>query len=310
MEKQYLKAVPFDKIQIPKMRRKPNPEKESELMASIEESGLYYPIILGPGDESGHYRLIAGMNRINAFFKLGRIAIPAYYYPTMSDAQMRLVEIDENLQRAELTQAEIKVAIAERKIAYEELHPETAFGTFTPADEIDPEVPKPKSFLKDAAEKTGRSERAVYRDAQIGKNLNPEAVNILSSIPETIKIANRQIDLEQLSKMPAHEQKAVAEYAVANKISSLPVAVREMDAPSKPEGKIPKTVLNPSPKAKAKFIDILDEIQEKMRLLDEKILPTALEDEVYWSNGMTESLEKKIAIVAESLLSIKKQLRQ
>ena len=84
-----------------------------------------------------------------------------------------------NLCRADLTPAQEAVAISRRKVIYEKMHPETIAakdggpgpakkrrqnGDASPADR----------FTKDTAAKTGKSERAVQRNATRGKKIGTD----------------------------------------------------------------------------------------------------------------------------------------
>lgn len=60
---------------------------------------------------------------------------------------------------------------AERKRAYEVLHPETAHGGDRKSSRQVGDLNAPGRFTADTAAKTGRSERAVQRDAERGEGL-------------------------------------------------------------------------------------------------------------------------------------------
>ena len=71
--------------------------------------------------------VIAGRHRLEAVRKLGWRRIRATIHDDDADAVL-LVEIDENLVRADLSPAERALHVAKRKELYEKLHPETKHG--------------------------------------------------------------------------------------------------------------------------------------------------------------------------------------
>lgn len=101
-----------------------------------------------------------------------RVRIDAIVTDGPADAQTELAEIDENLCRAELTDAERAAATARRKVIYEGMHPETGHGKAGPNKDA-----KLASFVNDTASKTGQSKRAVARDAARGEKVAPEVLN-------------------------------------------------------------------------------------------------------------------------------------
>jgi ParB/RepB/Spo0J family partition protein len=81
-----------------------------DLISSIKKHGLLHPIIL---DDSGN--LLAGRRRLEAFIQMGQGSIPARYFGTLSTTDQKLVELDENLRRQD-------ISWQERVLAVEQLH--------------------------------------------------------------------------------------------------------------------------------------------------------------------------------------------
>lgn len=87
-----------------------------ELVASIlkirklnpTSLGLLHPIILG--DEN---KLLAGRRRLEAFKSLGDTLIPARYFADLSPTDQKLVELDENLRRVDISWQNRCLAILE-----------------------------------------------------------------------------------------------------------------------------------------------------------------------------------------------------
>ena len=91
----------------------------TQLIESIKEIGLINPITIGADNN-----LIAGAHRIEAFKALGKEEIPAIVI-NETGLKARLIEIDENLIRNELSPIEYADQLAERQEIYEGLYPDT-----------------------------------------------------------------------------------------------------------------------------------------------------------------------------------------
>ncbi len=191
-------------------RRRPvDPEQVQVIAESVGEIGLQSPIAvrLDPADAAG-YRLVAGAHRIAAAAELGWTRIDALVVDG-SDDELALMEIDENLARAELTPLDRALFLAERKAIYLRLHPGAGkpgrprqsancakFAQF-----------QPRSFEEDAERQVGLSRRGVYRALEIGTGLVPTLAEALRDTP----LSRREGDLFRLARMPAADQEAAAE---------------------------------------------------------------------------------------------------
>lgn len=98
--------VPVAEITIPPDRQRSNAKADDGLISSIETNGLLNPIILND-DKS----LIAGERRLDAFRQLKRSTIPARFFSQLNQRQAHLVELQENLQREDLTWQELARSI-------------------------------------------------------------------------------------------------------------------------------------------------------------------------------------------------------
>ncbi len=163
-------------VYVPTGRRAVRPERVQSLAESIRDIGLLTPITVRADG-----RLIAGAHRLEAYRLLGRDTIPCRVAPmdgelwrkALCDGHANLIdelqEIDENLQREELTALEQGEVIARRKVIYETLHPETKHGAVGRGGKSrhngDYSAPR---FSEDTATQSGLAERTVQRAAQIG----------------------------------------------------------------------------------------------------------------------------------------------
>jgi hypothetical protein len=124
----------------------------------------------------------------------------------VSQLQARLVEIDENLVRGELTAAERALCTAERKKIYEQSHPERTKGGDRKSKSKRQLGTLIASFAEETSKKTGQSRRAVQRDAARGKK-----VKVLTEIIGTCLDNGSEIDA--LAKLEESAQRTLAEAA-------------------------------------------------------------------------------------------------
>jgi ParB family chromosome partitioning protein len=116
--------VPLGDIVVPPDRmRRLRPEKVDELAESIRACGLLQPVVLRPCG-GRRYDLIAGAHRRQAVEGLGHKSISATILDGLDADGALLVQIDENLIRADLSPAERALHLAERKRLHEKLHPQ------------------------------------------------------------------------------------------------------------------------------------------------------------------------------------------
>jgi len=175
------------------------------LMESIREIGLLNPIIIGPDGT-----LFAGRNRLESCRALGWATIPARR-AALDDLHARLVEIDENLIRDELTVLAHSERIVERKRIYETLHPEAKpeeqrkKGLNVSAEMISALTATP-AFADDTAAKTGVTPRTVRHEVQIATKLAPDVKEQIRETP----LADSKTELLKLARMPEAQQRQVA----------------------------------------------------------------------------------------------------
>lgn len=88
-------------------RREFSEDELRELAASIEENGLLQPLVVRPAPKGGKaaWELVAGERRWRSVMRLGWTEVPALVRP-LSDQEMLVLALVENLQRAELTALE------------------------------------------------------------------------------------------------------------------------------------------------------------------------------------------------------------
>ncbi|MBF0585261.1 MAG: ParB N-terminal domain-containing protein [Magnetococcales bacterium] len=246
-----MNTIPIANIAIHTRLRKLQPESVLSLSASVQEIGLLQPItvalMLKETDQTEpHYTLIAGLHRLEAYKMLGKTEIPAIVI-TATMAEQRLMEIDENLERAELTHLERAEHLSERKRLYEEIHPETRHGGTPGAVGIacggkaSKDVKNtflPPSFSKATAQRLNCSESTIQKAVHRATHISPETKEIIRDMPA---IANSTIELDALASMTANEQVKAVEAVKSGQAKS----VRASTA-SGQQGK-PDTVMTTKP---------------------------------------------------------------
>lgn len=102
--------IPVDKIEI-SGRSERDLGNIRELARSIQEFGQLLPIIVQPIEETDRYLLIAGERRVTAFKKIGLKEIGAELRDNLSIVNRKELELEENIQRKQLTPMEKQRAI-------------------------------------------------------------------------------------------------------------------------------------------------------------------------------------------------------
>ncbi|MRL67843.1 ParB N-terminal domain-containing protein [Brevundimonas sp. SPF441] len=170
------------------------------------------------------YRLVYGAHRLRAHQINGWEEIDAEIV-TLTDAGLRLREIDENLIRHELTALDRARFLSERKRLYEALNPASKHGGDRRSDQVANMAVW--SFSADIAEKTGMSDRTVRRAVALIENLSPAAITRLRDTP----LASNQAALEALAKQPHERQLAALDqlFAAENPAPSVNAAFDRLD---------------------------------------------------------------------------------
>jgi N6-adenosine-specific RNA methylase IME4/uncharacterized ParB-like nuclease family protein len=201
------------------------PEAVAVLAASMKALGLLQPIVVRPGGGAGYY-LVAGRHRYEAARSLGWETISARVLAASDADDALLAEIDENLMRLDLSPAERSAHQVARKAVYERLHPETKAtsaggpGRAKTRRQVGDESTPADRYTKETAEKTGRSERNVQREAKRGKE-----------IPNVIALVGTSLDkgeeLDALAKLPEGKRDELIARAIAGEKVSAKVEVKK-----------------------------------------------------------------------------------
>ena len=204
------------------------------LAASIKAVGLIQPITVTPcvdvaGIAEPGWQIVAGHHRVAACRALGWTEINALVIDRLEHLQTELIEIDENLCRAELTAAQRTAFSKRRKQIWEALHPEEIRVAQAAPVEIGYGKPpvRPTGFAAATSAATGQSKattnRAIARAEALGDDTIAQVTN--TSL-------DSGVELDALAKLDAPERAALVERASAGE----QVSARQQNppAPAKP----------------------------------------------------------------------------
>jgi N6-adenosine-specific RNA methylase IME4 len=171
------------------------------LAESMGAQGLIHPIAITYPNGRASPFLVAGASRLEAAKRLKWETILCSVVPFTNADSVKLIEIDENLVRGDLTPAERAIHIDTRKRIYETLHPETKHGGAPGKNGGGKKAKdlKLSSFAEDTATKTGRSKPDVTRDATRAKHI-PQIANCIGTS------LDQGEELDALAKLPEDQQ--------------------------------------------------------------------------------------------------------
>ena len=248
----------------PERLRSLKPEKVTELAESMAKLGQLQSIIVRPVGKTGSgngYWLIAGRHRLEAAKQLKWPAILATVLENVKADTAELIEIDENLIRAELSPAERADHVGRRKALYEKLHPETKHGAAPGKAGGGKKAKGTKlgSFAKATAKATGQSATKIKRDATRAKDLD----KLLGRINGTS--LDKGAEMDALRKLPEEEQEIlVARAAAGEQVSAREaLAAKKSGAKSEP-APVEEQEVEPAAESEEKISagDALKAIQE------------------------------------------------
>lgn len=215
-------SVALADIRVADRLRTPDQDWVALLAVSMEARGLQTPLLVGKSGDK--FKLVAGAHRLAAAKKLGWEKIDAIVVEGDKLA-LRLVEIDENLIRRELSELDRSAFLAERKAIYEELHPETRKGG-DHTSEASKATSLSLCFTAEVAEKLGVSERNIQRSIARHRRLDPEVREQIRST----WIADNGVNLDALVRLPPAEQKRVVKLLLRDKdpLPSVGAALKQL----------------------------------------------------------------------------------
>ena len=212
------------------------------LAESMKLHGLQYPIqVRIDGDR---YRVVSGAHRVQGARLLAWAHIEAFVLDHLDDDTIALLEIDENLMRAELNPLDRGLFLARRKEIYERLYPETKRGADRRSSNFQDQNSgsSHKGFVAETASFTLFSPYTIRRALRIGEKITPELREELAVTP----IAHREGDLFVISGMDDSEQEDLLK-----DLRSAEVEVQALSDvyPRRDPGQVPDLAPEPPPGA-------------------------------------------------------------
>ncbi len=198
-----IEMIPLREIVVGARMRPVTAAGVAQLVQSIRDLGrMTNPVQLRRLD--GGLLLLSGGHRLAAARELGWEAIPAKVVEC-TDAEAKLIEIDDNLASKGLCALELALFMAERKRIYEEMHPDATRGV-AGAERRWKDAREMASFAAATAERFGRAVRWAERYAELGARLDRDAARDLMGTP----VAGRLTELQQVMRQPKSDQRMIA----------------------------------------------------------------------------------------------------
>lgn len=258
-----VRSIPLERVLRPSTARTLDKATVAALATSIAEIGLIQPIVVVErgvpvrGIVEPGFLLIAGGHRLEAMKSLGREFIDARVV-TGEALETELIEIDENLCRAELSASQRVAHVARRKQIWEALHPapaavpawemeggcsvsngeahqhqttfETGNGDSANSGATRASIPargrgRPQEFAASTAAITGDSKSTINRQLAVANVLGDD----LQKVEGTS--LDKQVELQALAKLPDSERADLIERAAAGEQVSARVSQKSDTSP-------------------------------------------------------------------------------
>ena len=235
------RVLPIDlsAIRVNKRLRKIDREALAGLASSMADIGQQQPVSLrADPDDPAMFILVAGAHRFEAARSLGWPQLEALIVDAPDD-EHRLIEIDENLMRADLTVLDRARFLCERKKIFLTLHPERRRGGDRSsqhyAETRNDHPTGHASWAEETSERVALSPRTVQRSVTIGEGIPDELADALADT----RIAEREGDLYRLSKMDAeHQAEALDALRSADRPPATLASLLGPARPDRPQGSL------------------------------------------------------------------------
>ncbi|WP_086642620.1 ParB N-terminal domain-containing protein [Acetobacter sp. DsW_063] len=221
--------IPLSEIDVSDRLRAIDEDYAALIAASISEEGQRTPVEVRKlpsklAKKGFVYALIAGGHRMRALEIAGKESAFAIVLEA-SDLKARLLEIDENLCRRELSALDRATFLAERKRVYEEMHPETKNGGDRKSDQFRKLAELIPAFNKATADRLGISQDTIERAVKRHSGIPPDVRDLIAST----WLADSGAQLDALVKLAPDMQRQVARRIVDYPgLRSVGDAVREV----------------------------------------------------------------------------------
>lgn len=215
-EQTLLREIPIGRVYVDPSRSF-DASTVSDLEKSLTAVGQINPICVRPveGDPAHDWVLIAGLNRLQACENAGLTTVLARVFE-LDDVQARLLQLDENLVRKNLSPAEKDAAIGERRALHDLTHDDRAKAAHIANQKMgrehDVNDTVSPAFSETLAARTGVSRRTIERSVNRASTIGTERLKQLAGTA-----LDKPGELEALAKLAEPEREALIEQAVAGK---------------------------------------------------------------------------------------------
>lgn len=217
-----IQEIEIASIKVGKRMRDLDSEAVKSMADSIKQIGLKTPIQLTTTEDG--YKLVAGRHRLAACKKLGWTAIPAIVEKGLTDDEIKLREIDENLMRLDLTASEEAEWMAERVRLWDAMNGVSQDAANESTGKGGKGQKKKKGMsVREVAKKTGKSKDAVARALSRSKLDKEVVAEVKGTKADKGKVLDKLVKVQKTSGKDA--AKALAKKAA--KGESITDAVEE-----------------------------------------------------------------------------------
>lgn len=219
--------VAIDAITVGERRREDLGDMDA-LARSIERYGLIQPVVI-----DGNGRLVAGGRRLAACRQLGWSAIETRAYGQLTDAELRELELEENLRRKDLTEAErSRIMVGRAAVAAEIAQQQALADTAISANDSQKRPrgrPRQPAAPQAVADRIGVN-RQTLRNAQahvaaleafpeldqpaVGQQEAIETAKVIRSLPDEKQARAREVIREQRRQEQAKSQELLAKAGI------------------------------------------------------------------------------------------------
>lgn len=223
MERQLETTLPIGTVDIPERMRRIDAATATALGRNIAENGQYQPILVRASNEcANRYVLIDGAHRLQGCLEMGLETVFAILVEA-SEAEARLMEIDANLARRELTAFDRMRFIATLRETWEGVHGAAHGGDRRSKKVQENQAAKFATWSKAISERIGMAERSIRHDLTIWGAISEEARQLIPATP----LEDNAQQLRALSEIPDAEAQVAIVEAIAASETPLSVSAAQ-----------------------------------------------------------------------------------
>jgi ParB family transcriptional regulator, chromosome partitioning protein len=231
-----LLIVPISEVHVPADRIRPAYRHRVEAIAdSYVKSGIQQQPVILRQRVGGGFWLVDGLHRLEAMRLAGGDTVRGEVHE-LSEDEARLVEVEANINREDLSALDSVLFHAARKAAYEAIYPELKKGGDRKSLKYWNKIKRASgafdrvAFSEEAARKAGLSPQHIRKMCAIAGKLTPDMIEGLRRVP----VADNLAQLKALAELKDDERMPCAMALAEGKASS--VAEARIEAGFAPRG--------------------------------------------------------------------------